>query len=207
MSSSSARRARGRRPVHLVERFLGSLRTRPLDDETRAWVAAALEPAEQSVWETMARVDQAEGVAVAQRLDEALTATSEAPDARWRAAALVHDAGKQLSGFGTVGRALVTLIAAALGDARLRRWARSPAGLRARMGRYVAHDDLGAELLARRGARPEVAAWAGAHHRPARWAATGIPPAVCRALAAADGEPEDEPRPADYRGGVANGPD
>jgi hypothetical protein len=53
----------------------------------------------------------------------------------------------------------------------------------------VAHDDLGAALLRDTGARIEVAAWAEAHHRPDRWADTGIPLAVCRALAAADGEP------------------
>jgi hypothetical protein len=194
MSSGSALRARGRRLVHLVERFFGSLRSRPLDAETRAWVAATLEPAEEGVWAAMAPTDQAEGVGVARRVVAALVATGEASDPRWRAAALLHDAGKQLSGFGTAGRAAVTIVATALGDAGLRRWAEAPGGLRARMGRYVAHDELGAELLARAGARPEVAAWAGAHHRPAHWAATGIPPAVCRALAAADGEPVDEPR-------------
>jgi hypothetical protein len=189
MSSSSAPGARGRRLAHLVDRFFGSLRTRPLDDATRAWVAATLEPAERQIWEAMAPADQAEGVAVARRVVVALAGTSEASDPRWPAAALVHDAGKQVSGFGTPGRAVVTMIAAALGAARLRRWAEAPAGLRSRMGRYVAHDDLGSELLASAGGRPEIAAWAAAHHRPARWAATGIPPAVCRALAAADGEP------------------
>ena len=66
-----------------------------------------------------------------------------------------------------------------------------PAVAATRMGQYVAHDDLGAELLRERGARPEVVAWAAAHHRPERWAATGLPLDVCRALAAADGEPVD----------------
>jgi hypothetical protein len=57
------------------------------------------------------------------------------------------------------------------------------------MGRYAAHDDLGADLLRRAGARLAVVAWAAAHHRPDRWAGTGIPETVCRALADADGEP------------------
>jgi hypothetical protein len=61
--------------------------------------------------------------------------------------------------------------------------------MRRRMGRYAAHDDLGAELLTEAGARAPAIAWARAHHRPEGWAATGIPPQVCRALAAADGEP------------------
>ncbi len=57
------------------------------------------------------------------------------------------------------------------------------------MGRYVAHDDVGADLLTVAGARPAVIAWAAAHHRPELWGSTGIPTRVCRALARADGEP------------------
>ncbi len=188
MTTNPTLRTRGRRLAHLVARFLGSLRIARLDDATRAWVAGALEPAERRVWDGMAPVDQAEGVAVARRLETALGATPEGSDPRWRAAALVHDAGKQLSGLGTVARAIVTVVAAVLGEARLRRWVVAGDPVRTRMGRYVAHDDLGADLLRREGARPEVAAWAGAHHRPARWPDTGIPADVCRALAAADGE-------------------
>jgi hypothetical protein len=177
------------RPVHLVARFFESLRARPLDDATRAWVADALEPAELAVWQGMGGVDQAEGAAVARRLDLALAGTPEASDPRWRAAALLHDAGKQQSGFGPVGRSVVTAVAVVAGPARLRGWVDSPSPIRARMGRYVGHDELGAESLRRAGARPEVAAWAGAHHRPSLWSATGIPGPVCWALAAADGEP------------------
>ena len=188
MTTNPTLRTRGRRLAHLVARFLGSLRIARLDDATRAWVAGALEPAERRVWDGMAPVDQAEGVAVARRLETALGATPEGSDPRWRAAALVHDAGKQLSGLGTVARAIVTVVAAVLGEARLRRWVVAGDPVRTWMGRYVAHDDLGADLLRRDGARPEVAAWAGAHHRPARWPDTGIPADVCRALAAADGE-------------------
>jgi hypothetical protein len=177
------------RPVHLVSRFFESLRARRIDDATRGWVTDSLEPAELAVWQGMSGVDQAEGAAVARRLDVALAGTPEASDPRWRAAALLHDAGKQESGFGPVGRSVVTLVAVVAGPSRLRGWVDAPSPTRARMGRYVAHDELGAERLRRAGARPEVAAWAGAHHHPSRWAATGIPGPVCRALAAADGEP------------------
>ena len=87
------------------------------------------------------------------------------------------------------------MLAATVGAARLRGWVDGHHPLRARIGRYVAHDDVGAALLHDAGARPEVAAWAGAHHRPDRWTSTGIPPAVCQALAAADGEPPAPARP------------
>jgi hypothetical protein len=189
MSAEPTLAARGRRVGHLVGRFFGTLVARPLGAGVRAWVAAALEPTEQSVWQGMSRADQAEGVAVARRLDAALAGSAEAADPRWRAAALLHDAGKQLSGFGAPARAVVTVIAGVVGAERARGWTTDGGRVRARMGRYVAHDDLGADLLLRAGARAEVAAWAGAHHHPARWPHTGIPPAVCRALAAADGEP------------------
>ncbi len=182
-------RAPGPRVAHLVRRYVESVRARPLDHQTRRWAADALEPEELAVWEGMGLVDQAEGVAVARRVDVALAGTPEASDSRWRAAALLHDAGKQASGFGTAGRTVVTIVAALLGTSRLRGWVDPANPIRARMGRYVAHDELGAALLHAAGARPEVAAWAGAHHRPARWNATAIPVPVCRALAAADGEP------------------
>jgi hypothetical protein len=188
-------RTRGRRVAHLVARFFTSLGARPPDPAAVAWVASVLEPAELRVWEEMGRADRAESVAVARRVEVALAGTDAASDSRWYAAALLHDAGKPLSGYGTIGRAAVTVAAAALGDARLRAWAGDPAtrrsssSVRARMGRYVAHDELGALRLREAGVRPEVAAWADAHHRPGRWAATGIPSSICRALAAADGEP------------------
>jgi hypothetical protein len=83
---------------------------------------------------------------------------------------------------------LATLAIGGVGRARARAWADGGGTVRSRIGRYAAHDDLGAELLRAAGARAEVAAWAGAHHRPERWPATGIPESVCRELAAADGE-------------------
>ena len=180
--------ARARRAQHLATRWFGSLRARTLDDATAAWVDATLEPGEQRVWRGMGRADRAEGVAVA-RAFEATGVGAGSGAGEWRAAALLHDAGKQLSGFGTFGRVVATVVAAGAGRTRVRAWADGKRGWRVRIGRYAAHDDLGADLLRRSGARPAVVAWAGAHHRPPRWAATGIPASVCRALADADGEP------------------
>jgi hypothetical protein len=174
-----------RRAAHLVSRFFGSLRTRALDAETLAWVERILEPGELFVWEGLGAADRAESVAVARRLDAA--------DSTWTAAALLHDAGKQASAYGPIGRSVVTVVAACAGGRTVRGWAAETHGARGRMGRYVAHDQVGSELLAGAGARRAVVAWAEAHHRPALWDASGIPPEVCRALAAADGEPL--PRP------------
>jgi hypothetical protein len=172
------------RGAHLVGRFFGSLGDQRLDADDTAWVEGVLEPGEREVWAGMSRADQSEGVAVAR----AFAAASSDDDPRWVAAALLHDAGKQVSGYGTFGRVYATVVIAFVGKARVREWADLSGRLRPRVGWYAAHDDLGAELLAAAGARPEVAAWAAAHHRPGRWAGTGIPADVCRELAEADGE-------------------
>ena len=184
MSARVTLATRGRRLRHLATRYVASIRARALDEHSAAWAADALEPGERAVWAGMSRADRAEGVAVAR----AFVAASGDDDRRWRAAALLHDAGKQVSGYGTFGRVLATLLIGAAGRARARAWVDGGRSVRGRVGRYAAHDDLGAELLRAAGARDEVAAWAAAHHRPERWPGTGIPESVCRELAAADGE-------------------
>lgn len=177
-----------RRIAHLVFRFFGSLRPRALDAETLAWVARALEPGELHVWEALGRADRAESVAVARRLEVALAGTADAADSTWTAAALLHDVDKQASAYEPIGRSVVTVVTAAAGGETVRGWAAAKSRVRARMGRYAAHDEIGAELLTGAGARPAVIAWAGAHHGPDQWDSTGIPLRVCRALARADGE-------------------
>jgi hypothetical protein len=176
----------GARARHLTRRYFSSLGARSLDDATGAWVAASLEPGEQRVWSGMGRADRAEAVAVARRF-EADGPIDPAHAREWRAAALLHDAGKQCSGYGTFGRVVATVVIAVAGSTRARAWA-DGRGVRSRLGRYAAHDDLGAALLDDAGARPAVVAWAAAHHRPERWPGTGLPANVCRALADADGE-------------------
>jgi putative nucleotidyltransferase with HDIG domain len=177
------------RATHLVARFFESVRAEPVGAVDVDWVAAALQPAELHAWQGMSRADRAESVAVARRLEVALANTPAATDTRWRGAALLHDVGKQASGYGTVGRVTVTVIATVVGKSRTREWVSASSPMRARVGRYVGHDDVGAALLREVGARPEIAAWAEAHHRREWWGGTGIPNAICRALALADGEP------------------
>ena len=177
------------RVAHLVGRFFGSLHPRALDTETLASVQRTLEPGELHVWEGLGRADRAESVTVAARLDAALAGTPFAADSTWTAAALLHDVGKQASAYGPIGRSIATMVVAVVGGETARGWAGATSGVRGRMGRYAAHDEVGAELLEMAGARPAVVAWAGAHHRPDRWGSTGIPHQVCRELARADGEP------------------
>ncbi len=167
------------RAGHLVRRFVGSLRARPLSEADLELVRDVLRPEELACWEGLGRADRAESVATARA---ALVALGPGADPRWIAAALVHDVGKAETTLGVLGRSAATVSATIGGERRARTWA-------GRFGRYVNHDELGAERLRRAGARPEAAAWAAAHHRPALWAASGIPPEICRILARADGEP------------------
>ena len=69
------------------------------------------------------------------------------------------------------------------GNGRARRWAgaRGPLG---RVGRYLDHSRIGAELLEEAGSDPLTVRWAAEHHfPPARWS---LPAPVASALKAAD---------------------
>lgn len=133
--------------VHLVRRFLGSLRPGGPSAGDEAWVASVLRHGELELWRRMSAPDRRHAVGVARRVPRRL-----AP------AALLHDVGKIESGLGTFGRVLATLVGFVH---------RPGAG---RIGRYLRHDAIGADLLARAGAGAMVVAWAREHHLPReRW--------------------------------------
>ena len=152
----------------------GRCAPRPLDAaDARVGRGSCSRPDELAVWEhARAAPIGRESVAVARRTRRARSGPT--PTQVWLAAALLHDVGKAETGLGPVrpGRRD--------GRRRGRRATAGPGTWPSRIGRYVDHDDLGAERLRAAGARPEAVAWAGAHHRPERWAATGIPPGICR---------------------------
>jgi putative nucleotidyltransferase with HDIG domain len=163
---------------HLVTRFFGSLRPRPLDADEVALVERTLTPAEVACWQRLGPADAVESVTTARAAADALGAGA---DDRWVAAALLHDVGKTDTGLGPFGRAGATTLAIVLGERRVRRWPNA-------IGRYVDHDDRGARLLERAGARREAVEWAAIHHRPALWRSSAVPIEICQVLAAADGE-------------------
>ena len=116
----------------------------------------------------------------------------DASDPRWRAAALLHDVGKQVSGYGTVGRAVVTVVAGGRGRRPgCAAWAESAAPGRGRADGPLRRPRRARRRAAARRRAPAPRSRPGPVRTtgPTRWAGTGIPPAVCRALAAADGEP------------------
>jgi hypothetical protein len=141
---------------HLVRRFFGSLRTSGPPPGDEAWARDALLAGERPLWDRMSNPDRRHAVAVARRAEAALGPRATRPVV---AAALLHDVGKIDSGFGTFARVGVTLAAAVVGH----RWLSRRPG---RVGRYVRHDVVGAELLEQAGSDPLTRAWAREHHSP-----------------------------------------
>lgn len=166
---------------HLTRRFVetfGPAEPRP-DEES--FVAGVLSPGEATLWGRMSAADRRHAVAVARRVRAQGTEVSARRDVL--AAALLHDVGKADAEAGVWARVAATTVAVALGRRRVAGWA-GREGLAGHMGRYVAHDRIGAVLLAGVGSDPLTIAWAAQHHLdPRRWE---VPPEVGTMLKAAD---------------------
>ncbi|HEV3452268.1 MAG TPA: hypothetical protein VG869_13865 [Acidimicrobiia bacterium] len=173
------------RPGHLARRFVGALRPGGPRPGDVAWVGGVLEDEERTLWSRMASHDRRHSVLVARRVERALAGTDAAGDPRWLAAALLHDVGKLDAGLGVLGRVGATLAGGAAGHEWAETWS-TRRGITRRVGLYLRHGELGATRIRVAGGREEAARWAAAHHTPAAWSETGIPPEVVDALVAAD---------------------
>jgi hypothetical protein len=174
----------GRQPApvgHLVRRFAGALWPAGPDQEAEEWVGRTLSPSELVLWRRMSGPDRRHAVEVARRVAEALgPAEAGAPVL---AAALLHDVGKVEAGLGTLGRVPATALGMISGPGRAERWASGRGPLR-RVGRYLDHSRIGADLLERAGSDPVTVGWAAEHHLHAQqWS---LPPHLAAALKAAD---------------------
>ncbi|MDH4365983.1 MAG: HD domain-containing protein [Acidimicrobiia bacterium] len=172
--------------LHLARRFLASLSPAPPLPADEAWALAYLGPGESELWHRMSNPDRRHAVGVARAVVADL-----GPDAAQEvvAAALLHDVGKVVSGFGTFRRVGATLVWEGLERTRpdrerAGRWSVADrAGIR-RLGQYRRHPELGAELLVAAGAHELTVAWAREHHRrPARWS---VPPDIGAVLKSCD---------------------
>ena len=151
---------------HLVRRFGGHLRSRPLTAAELAWVAEQLSPQEWELWQRHRPQDRRHTLGVAQAVLAAIPPAATIPS--WvTPAALLHYIGKTLADLSVVGRVTASLLKAA----RLRS---APGPL----GRYLRYPALGSALLGTAGSHPLVVAWAAGHHHrptpptvPASWAA------------------------------------
>ena len=113
--------------AHLVKRALSSLLQTPPSPQDVAIVSDVLNTAEFAAWSEMQYRDQRHSIIVLNRfvalVPEAITAE--------RAAALLHDVGKNISGLGFFLRVIATVV--------------GPRGQR--FTEYHNHESLGAELM------------------------------------------------------------
>ena len=168
------------RTRHLISRFFGSLRPGGPSPADRVWVLDTLPPDLAALWARMSGPDRRHSVAVARRVERALgnEATPEV-----LAAALLHDVGKVQSRLRTYGRVIATLSAAVAGRDTAALWVRSRGFVR-RVGLYLEHPRLGADLIAMAGGDPLPVTWAREHHLPPEeWT---LPVPLAEALSAAD---------------------
>ncbi len=171
---------------HLATRFVGALSPAGPPPGDEAWATAALLAGERDLWRRMSGPDRRHAVAVAR--DATRLLGGGAQDREVVAAALLHDIGKVESSLGTFSRVGVTLAAVAVGRARLVQWAAGTgaSSRRARVGLYLRHDGVGADLLEAAGSHALTVAWAAEHHLPPdRWT---VGAGVGAALKAADGD-------------------
>jgi hypothetical protein len=99
------------------------------------------------------------------------------------AAALLHDVGKLASGLRTYGRVVATVAGRLTKGTMAGAWA-DTSGFTRRVGLYLNHGSLGADMLALAGSDPLTVAWAREHHQPEEsWT---VAPSLGAALKAAD---------------------
>ncbi|HEY2333254.1 MAG TPA: HD domain-containing protein [Acidimicrobiales bacterium] len=157
--------------LHLARRFTGSLRPGGPAPGDERWVADQLDARELALWDRLSAPDRRHAVTVARATVAALGPETPRPVV---AAALLHDVGKLDSHLRTPARVVATLSAMVVGRERVP----------GRMGSYLHHDEIGADMLAAAGSDPLVVTWAREHHLPpSRWTIT---PRVANALKAAD---------------------
>jgi hypothetical protein len=113
--------------IHLIKRAFGSFSQSPPNPIEIAKAQDVLNQAEFKTWTEMQNRDQRHSIAVLDRFDE-LAPTALQTE---RAAALLHDVGKNVSGLGFIARVVATLV--------------GPRGKR--LTDYHNHEALGAELL------------------------------------------------------------
>jgi hypothetical protein len=147
--------------MHLVKRFFGMLVPLGPRRADSTWAESVLEPGEVALWRRMAPSDRRHAVGVARRVAASLGDGATRPVL---AAALLHDVGKIEAGFGPYRRSIATLSAMAVrhDPATIAAWT-ATRGFTRRVGLYLQHPQIGADLLAMAGSDPLTVAWAREH--------------------------------------------
>ena len=174
---------------HLSGRFFAALLPMGPGRVDESWALDHLIDGEQALWRRMSGPDRRHAVRVARDSIDLLG--PERARQEVIAAALLHDVGKVESSFGTFARAAVTFMAIAFGRSRLVDWAGNASrhgrsSWRVRIGLYLTHDRLGADLLQHAGSQVLTVSWAAEHHMaPELWT---VDATIGAALKEADGD-------------------
>jgi hypothetical protein len=166
--------------AHLARRFFVSLRPGGPREADREWVEGVLSNLELDLWKRMYGPDRRHSAAAGLEVQRRLGNEATPPVL---AAALHHDVGKIDADLGTWGRVVATLSAKIAGHDTARLWIRSR-GFTRRVGLYLHHPELGADMLEIAGSDALAIAWAEQHHWPAdEWT---IDPSVAEVLHSVD---------------------
>jgi hypothetical protein len=174
---------------HLSGRFFAALVPIGPGSADESWALDHLLNGERALWQRMSGPDRRHAVGVAR--DSIRILGTDQARREVVAAALLHDVGKVESSFGTFARVGITLMAVVFGRSRILQWAgvareNGRPSLRARVGLYLTHDRLGADLLQRAGSQELTVSWAAEHHlEPEKWT---VDAGIGAALKAADGD-------------------
>lgn len=162
--------------MHLTRRFFGALRPGGPSEVDRVWVKSVLSEAEFVLWRRQYGPDRRHTAAVAREVERRLGNEASPPVL---AAALLHDIGKIDADLRTWGRVVATLSAKVAGRDAARLWTKST-GFTRKVGLYLQHPEIGADMLEMAGSDPLTVAWAAEHHLPAEeWT---IDPTVAQIL-------------------------
>lgn len=172
--------------LELAGRAIHAARGIHIDPADLVWVRAILTPAELELWAAQSAYDRNHTVEVARRVERRLAPTAYGKDPLWPGAALMHDVGKLQSNLSLGERVVATLVSKLVGVATVRRWASSATGWTRRLGLYLIHGEVGAEMIRAAGGREEIAVWTEIHQGYRDIAGSGIPPIVVEALIESD---------------------
>lgn len=170
------------KPLHRARRFGAALLPVSVSSDDALWVGTHLSELELAAFNRMTTRDQAHSIAVARAVEANLELVSG--DVSWVIpAALLHDVGKSAVRLGTYGRVMATLAGWVAGTDMAPAWAEK-SGMTRRIGLYLQHATLGADICRLAESEPMVIAWVQQHYdSPEDW---DVPVDAGRLLQAAD---------------------
>ncbi|MCB1258472.1 MAG: HD domain-containing protein [Microthrixaceae bacterium] len=170
--------------AHRSRRFFGSLLPVHVKAEDADWVAGLLSESELAAFYRMCVRDQVHSIGVARKVEANLGALDSSEPSDWiLVAALMHDVGKSMVELGTYGRVMASLAGWAAGEEMAPAWAQKR-GMTRKIGLYLQHPELGADILRMADSDPRVVAWAREHYYKPELCS--LPDDVVRLLVAAD---------------------